>query len=144
MDIREQLNKRKNLVVAICCVVIAVAIWFTLTHSTTPTPEITSQSYYTDDDGQTYFADAADKVVPFLHNNKEAVLAFVYRSGGKTSVHYMMRMAPSRKSGKSNAVDPNNPGGQKEFKRPGEKEWHAQPPGPIPSTDGTQPDWITP
>ena len=150
MNVREVLNKQQGLVTLLCCAAIAVAVWCAMASPGAGHPAITSQDYYTDDDGQTYFADEQNKAVPFLHNGKEAVLAFVYRSGGKTSVHYMMRMRPSGKAqkvsaGKTDDSDADNPsGGIKEYKRPGEKQWHPNPPGPLPSADGKQPEWITP
>jgi hypothetical protein len=48
---------------------------------------------YSDDDGQTWFADSTWNVVPFDHNGKSAVRAFVfsYDGGSKTFILALMR-----------------------------------------------------
>ena len=57
------------------------------------------QAFYSDDDGATWFADAADRLPPFDHDGKPAFSAFVYECDGKPFVNhlerYTRRAAPS-------------------------------------------------
>src|SRR5947207_12339964 len=43
---------------------------------------IMTKSYYSTDDGKTYFEDSADHLVPFDKDGKEAVRAHVFQCGG--------------------------------------------------------------
>ena len=48
------------------------------------------KQFYTDDDGASYFKDTVGKVVPFQHDGREAVAAFVFRgTKGKPFVGYV-------------------------------------------------------
>jgi hypothetical protein len=49
------------------------------------------EAYFTTDDGQTWFADGADKLAPFTHDGKEAVRAYVFKCGGKKFVNHLER-----------------------------------------------------
>lgn len=53
-----------------------------------------SQAYYSDDDGQTYFVDSIDKIPPFYHGGKEADRAFVFSGGDGKFVGYLQRFKP--------------------------------------------------
>jgi len=52
---------------------------------------VTAQTFFTTDDGKTWFADDAQKVPPFKKDNKDAVRAVVYKCGGKTFVNHLER-----------------------------------------------------
>jgi len=53
-------------------------------------------AFYTDDDGKSYFTDAADKMVPFNHNGKQAYRADVFQgSDGKQFVGLIYRHTDS-------------------------------------------------
>jgi hypothetical protein len=57
------------------------------------------KSYYTEDDGVTYFADDNTKIPPFDHNGKQAVRAYVFQcKGGKPFVQYLERYTPDAKT----------------------------------------------
>jgi len=58
-----------------------------------------SQTYYTDDDGASWFADSAYLVPPFDHNGKTAVLAAVYSydNGSKKFCAYEQEYTPKAK-----------------------------------------------
>jgi hypothetical protein len=90
------------------------------------------RAYYTDDDGATYFADAADKVTPFDHNGKQAVLAHVFSCDGGSNkfVGWLERFSPEGKKkqaefAKNPAATPEILAMLKEVKPPktGDKDW---------------------
>lgn len=58
-----------------------------------------SQTFYTDDDGATWFADSAYLVPPFDHNGKTAVFAevFSYDNGSKKLCAYETEYTPRAK-----------------------------------------------
>ena len=57
-----------------------------------------AKAFFSDDDGQTYFTDAADKIPPFDHKGKQAVTAYVFRcNGGKPFVGYLEMYDPQTK-----------------------------------------------
>jgi hypothetical protein len=58
-----------------------------------------AQSYYSDDDGQTWFADSAFLVPPFEHNGKTAVAALIYSydDGKKQFCAYLAEYTPDAK-----------------------------------------------
>jgi len=55
-----------------------------------------SKSYYTDDDGRTWFPDSMYLVAPFDHNGKEAVVAHVYSygNGSRRFCAYVAKFTP--------------------------------------------------
>jgi hypothetical protein len=87
------------------------------------------QSFFTADDGKTWFAEDASKLTPFDHDGKEAVRAHVFVSGGKKWVAYLERCTPEGRKAME-AVE-KNPGAtaqmrgvaMMEVKRPGETTW---------------------
>jgi hypothetical protein len=94
MGIREKLNDGPiGLIVTIVFVILAagVAIYL-IKPKSLPNPHIT---FYSDDDGQSYFTDGVYNFPPFDHNGREADLALVYAdSNGHRFVGYMMRYTP--------------------------------------------------
>lgn len=137
MGIRETLNKNQSITtgVTIGIIVLAVGIivWQMLPDRT---PRILVKSYYTIDDGQTWFEDTSDKIVPFTKDGKEAVRAHLFQcSGGPPFVGYVEKLDPRVKQRLDEFMaNPNNKGrvmpGQAEaedtgrlVKRPGDKQW---------------------
>jgi len=134
-------------------VTLAFALAFTLHNfNTDGRPPLESKSFYSIDDGRSYFADDQNKVVPFIKDGKEAVRAYVFRTGDVTSVHYLERFTPEgialageslHKTGEI-AFDESTGSRVREFKRPGETSWQSQPPGPILQPGMPPPQWVTP
>ena len=85
---RETLNRHRGLTSGIALSAVLAAVGFALYDrfgAGRPGPSPTNQAYYTDDDGQTLFADKMDKVCPFDHNGKPAYRAYVFTcDNGKT------------------------------------------------------------
>jgi hypothetical protein len=141
VGIRETLNENPRLTTGITIGIIVVVLGFILWQmhggsSSTPDGGGRSggaQAYFSDDDGKTYFPDAATKVPPFDHGGKEAVRAHVLKCDGKTFVNFLERYTPEGKKkmeamgGKPPVGDPTAMESVRsagmEVKRPGDKEW---------------------
>lgn len=66
-----------------------------------------SLSFYSDDDGQTFFKDSAFHFPPFDHNGKTAYGALVFDDGTKQFVGYLCRFTPAAQKALEDAY--NNP-----------------------------------
>lgn len=84
MGIREVINKNVGLVIPLVCVmVVAVGAWaIRETRTVMRRPVFPDKSFFTDDDGGTWFADDASNIPPYDHDGKEAVGAMVYTCDG--------------------------------------------------------------
>ena len=138
MGIRETLNKNQALTtgatIGIIVLAIIIIVWQMMPEKP---PRLLTKSYYTDDDGRTWFEDSADKLVPFDHGGKEAVRAHLFKCGenGEKFVGYLEKLDPRAKARLDEFnSNPNNRGrvmpGQAEMeegarlvKRPGDKNW---------------------
>jgi hypothetical protein len=135
MGARQWIEKNKQVSGIVSFVLVVAAIAFAYYQFRPERPP--TKSWFTTDDGQTWFRDSNRKVPPFQHDGKEAVFAMVYECHGKQYVGYMSRYKPEAKrkldeyyaaedAGKT--TDPSTPGSAEwhvEFKRPGEKEWKS-------------------
>jgi hypothetical protein len=140
VGIRETLNDNPRLTtgVTVGIIVVVLGIIFWSMRGSAPAgagTKASNQAFFSDDDGKTYFADDAKKLPPFDHNGKEAVLARVYRCGGKPFVNHLERYTPDAKTQAEATIAKNNgasndptlleairPTGY-EVKAPGQKEW---------------------
>jgi hypothetical protein len=97
-----------------------------------------AQSFFTVDDGKTWFADSATNLAPFDKDGKLAVRAHVYRcADGTKFVNYLERFKPDAKRTLENLSTPdpsrkvspdfnairNAYTGGREVKRPGDANW---------------------
>jgi len=97
-----------------------------------------ARQFFTVDDGKTWFADDASKLPPFDKEGKQAVRAYVYRSGkGKEFVNHLERFTPdARQAIESANLNQTAKGSPKnlaaiqgaytagrELKRPGDAKW---------------------
>jgi hypothetical protein len=103
LGIRETLNKNPaittGVTAGIVVIAIAVIIWQLWGGSNPVSSASGAQQYYSDDDGATYFADAATKIPPFDHNGKQAVRALVFQCGeGKPFVGMLQRYTKDAKA----------------------------------------------
>lgn len=95
-DIREK--KTLRLVVAIVFLVAAGAV---LAYTYWPARRASlAQAFFSDDDGQTWFAADTTNVAPFDHNGKTAVMAeiFTYNNGSKKFCGYLEKYTPEAKA----------------------------------------------
>jgi len=118
-------------------VVIGIAAIF-LRGSHNTVGALQGQTFFSVDDGKTWFADDATKLPPFDKDGQQAVLAHVYRSADGTKfVDYLERYTPDAQQTiqKANHPDPNSKGpgdlnaiqsafkSGREVKRPGDAKW---------------------
>jgi len=141
MGLRETLNENPRvttgITVGIIVVVLALILWprGNGVAGGGPGRPVSSQVFYTNDDGKTWFPDDPKKIPPFKKDDKEAVRALVYKCGGKTFVNHMERYTPEGQKklaaiyAKGDAAmndpamaEPSNEGTM-EVKSPGDKEW---------------------
>jgi hypothetical protein len=99
MDVRTTLNEKKQLstVAAVGFVLLGAIV---LAYQFWPQKKANlGQTYFTDDDGKTWFADSSYRVAPFDHNGKTAVIAEIYNydSGSKTFCAYLAKYTPEAK-----------------------------------------------
>ena len=138
MGIRESINRHSKVTGTVSAVLavgaLSLVIWSMMGSSLDGSSG--EKALFTDDDAKTWFADDAERVTPFDHNGKQAVMCFVYTcDGGKTKfVSYMTRLtAESKKQregqmakAKGKGINPRTaimPGAAMEVKRPGEATW---------------------
>jgi len=96
MGVREKLNSNRTMGIVVAGVLLVVAagqlaFFFRPQHH-----QSANETFFTDDDGQSYFMDSIYKFPPFDHNGKEAHMAGIYSSAsfGKF-VGYQIRYKPS-------------------------------------------------
>lgn len=131
MGVREAIQRQPGQMAMLAMIIIAitaVVLFFRNTdHEDNAGTALPAQSFYTIDDGNTYFA-GPRRIAPFEHNGKQAVQAFVFDFDGKKIVSYMMRCTPAgaAKLAKAGNAPPGPAGpqpGDYEVKRPGEAAW---------------------
>jgi hypothetical protein len=138
MGIAEGLQRNKGLTIflSLTVIVVAVASIFWNTRPDAPPPKaFAGQSFYTVDDGKTFFPDSSNKVPPFDEGGQTAVRAYVYTCDeGKTRfVGYLERFTPegkkqmeemmSQKQGAAIPLLTNTALSAAEVKKPGATEW---------------------
>jgi len=138
VGIRETLNKNQTLVtgatVGVILLAIGIIVWQLMPERA---PHIIIKSYYTNDDGQTWYEDLADKLTPYDKDGKEAVRAHIFKCGenGEKFIGYLEKLDPKVKAKLEEfQANPANKGrimpGQAEaedtgrmVKRPGDRTW---------------------
>jgi hypothetical protein len=98
MGIREAIDRKRPMVVAVTLVVIAGAGAMIYMKAFGDGAALASgaRSFFSDDEGKHWFVDSADKTPPFDHNGKTAYRARVFSAdGGKSQfVGYLERYTP--------------------------------------------------
>ena len=96
MSFRKRLRKNPAIGLAFGGVFVAAAIYAVYGSSRPPPPEIRPQMFYSNDDGKTVFKAELGMVIPFQHEGREAVRAYVFSAdGGKTIVvGFLEKYAP--------------------------------------------------
>lgn len=105
MSLRETINKNPKQTTAITAGIIAVAFLLIIWQACSGGGGGVGQSYYTIDDGKTYFVDASNKIPPFMKDGKEAVRAHVFVCpGGQPFVGYLEKYSPQDKKMMEDAI----------------------------------------
>ena len=150
MGLRETLNQNPKITTGVTAglvlVILAYLLYSGMSGGRPGVGSSASKAFFTDDDGKTWFADDAKKVSPFDHGGKQAVLARVYKCGGKTFVNHMERYTPEAKKKVEEVIakgkvqnDPTalDVGAGLQVKAPGQKDW-------VSSTDPKAPQIFAP
>ena len=92
LGLRETVNRHPKAVAAVISVIVLAAVGFTVQQQRPPGMNPPRYAYFSDDDGRTFFKDAATNVPPFDHGGKQAVAAYVFNGkDGKPFVAYLER-----------------------------------------------------
>ena len=87
-------------------------------------PTSLPKSFFTVDDGKTFFELGSENVAPFDHKGKQAVAAYVFECNGKRFVGYLERYTSEARqriiAGKGTPKDQIS---GRELKRPGDATW---------------------
>jgi len=130
MYIREKL--RANPIFAVIGSVLAFGLAGFLLYLNLRPPDKVGKSFFTNDDGKTWFVDRADLPVPVQRDGKEVVMAqvFTINGEGKPFVKYMRRYTPEA----LDRLKKRQPGAaptaadafplRMEYKVPGDTKWH--------------------
>jgi hypothetical protein len=95
MNVREKLNASKTVVGIAAGVLIAACLGFIYWYWSAGRIHVDpTQTYYSDDDGHTYYKDSVYKFPPYDHDGKTAVEAVVAESNGHDFIAYLMRFTP--------------------------------------------------
>ncbi len=100
MGVRETLNKNPAIAAGATVLLIVAAIFLIyLQLRQPPRPKMSTQQYYSVDDGATFFPDSRELIPPYDKDGKEAVMAhvFVCDKGGDKFVGYLEKFAPEAK-----------------------------------------------
>ncbi len=135
MHIREKLDHFKWVGVTIGLLMVVGSVVYTYMNAGDLRPPGYRTTYFTTDDGKTWFEDSVENVAPYKKDGKDAVAAHVYTcNDGKVKfVGYLERMSPEAKVEidryKAMKSMPDTPTAQRlfeggvEVKKPGEAGW---------------------
>lgn len=137
MDLRTLIDRRRRAVIVAALVAVAVAAYFVARQFRTVSElsVIPIRDFYSVDDGQSWFLDKIDRITPFDHDGKPAVLVHLFTcDGGKTRfVGYLERLPEHAlelyRATYQGAVNPNPEADDiavtvgRLVKRKGDKEW---------------------
>ena len=100
MSLREVMNKNPGITTGVNARIIVLALLAIIWSNWGGSGAVgagggVGKSFFSDDDGATWFPDDASKIPPFKHNGKDAYRAYVFQcKGGKPFVQYLERYTP--------------------------------------------------
>lgn len=101
MGIRESMSRHSQISTMMAVAILVVAIGFIVWNLAGASPSAGSQqSFYTTDDGKTWFADDVNKLPPFDHDGMPAVRVVVFTFEGSQTpfAGYLVRYTPEAKA----------------------------------------------
>lgn len=105
MGLRETINQKPALAGGVSAAIVILAILLVVwqmrgsSGRMPDAPLPADQAFFSDDDGQNFYADDVKNMPPYKHNGKDAVRAYVYKCGsGKPFVAYLQRVTPAGKT----------------------------------------------
>ena len=134
MGVREKINEKPRLAGAIAAGVLVLACAFIAFRMSAAGPgRVSTEAFFTIDDGKTWFVDESSKIAPFQSDGREAVRAYVFECNGKRFVNHLERFTPEGRKAveaamQGNGADASAPAGQlrltgAEVKKPGATHW---------------------
>jgi hypothetical protein len=82
------------------------------------------ESYFTVDDGKSFFAASSDNIPPFDYDGQQAVRAYVFQCGGHRFVGYMERFSTKyHDQVVAHGLSPEAMRFGRELKKPGDAKW---------------------
>jgi hypothetical protein len=94
VGLRETISRNQTAVVAITCIVIVGAVIAIIVHARDFGPASVGDSYFTDDDGTTFYAATSTDDLTYGKDGQPLVRAHVFECGGKRVVGYLSRFPP--------------------------------------------------
>jgi hypothetical protein len=105
VTLRERINKYPTQSAAVAAGGIVLALLFIMWQACGGSGGGPGKSYYSVDDGATFFVDDSNKIPPFKHEGKDAVRAHVFRCGsGEPFVGYLEMYDPQTKKMMEDAI----------------------------------------
>jgi hypothetical protein len=127
MGIREWTEKHPKAIVSLVGACIAITLVTVVVQVRAGRRTITTQvpdTFFTVDDGRTFFAASGSNIPPFDYKGQEAVTAYVFECSGKQFVAYMERFTPeAHKLMVENKATPATQIYGRELKKPGSSTW---------------------
>jgi hypothetical protein len=91
------MNENQAATLVVVFVVVAGALGFIYLRQRPPASTLSSKSYYSEDEGKTWYVDDAKNIPPYEHNGKQAVRVYLYRCNGKVFVGHLEKFEPDAK-----------------------------------------------
>src|SRR3954447_5588752 len=127
MGIRDKVNNNPRAAVAVIGAIVVLTVIAVVVQvlGSRRGPRMTMpDSYFTVDDGKTFFPASSSNVPPFEYQGKEAVHAYVFECDGKRFVGFVERFTPeARKLMVAGKGTPQTRVYGRELKKPGDKTW---------------------
>jgi hypothetical protein len=127
MGIREWIDQHRGITMGLICAIVLVAVGVIVAQvlaNRKAYPSASPDSYFTVDDGKTFFVASSDNIPPFDYKGQPAVHAYVFQCDGKRFVGYMERYtSDARKSILGGKRTPQIERFGRELKKPGEANW---------------------
>src|SRR2546423_7266214 len=127
MGIREWINQHRGVATGMVSAVVLLAVGLIVVQvmaSRKKYPSESPDSYFSVDDGKTFFVASSDNIPPFDYKGQQAVHAYVFQSNGKKFVGYLERYTSDARSAiLAGKRSPQIERFGRELKKPGDKEW---------------------
>jgi len=127
VGVREWMNQHRGVTTTVIAGVVLVAVGLIVAQvlaNRKAYPSASPDSFFTVDDGKTFFIASSDNIPPFDYKGQQAVHAYVFQCGGKKFVGYMERDLPdARQSILSGKRTPQIERFGRELKQPGTNPW---------------------
>lgn len=127
MGIREWMNQHRGVATGLVSAVVLLAVGLIVVQvmaSRKKYPSESPDSFFTVDDGKTYFTASSDNIPPFDYKGQQAVHAYVFESNGKRFVGYLERYTPEARSAiLAGKRTPQVERFGRQLKKPGAGEW---------------------